>query len=192
VAEGRFASSASAWPRRGGRPPLGRPSPAPPAHHAYLAACPPVRRLINQAFFQALYINDDDTIRSELAEPFAILLGDELTQEAEATLAQEAKDPSSNAGTTGPTSTSEPHTQDVKASNKAPLVEVMGFEPTTSSMRPKRSRNFATALTRASARHVGSSGAGRASTVPLESGENSKSWSKRSAAARSTSAETWA
>jgi hypothetical protein len=107
-------------------------------HPAYLAARPPVRRLINQAFFQALYINDD-AIRSELAEPFAILLGDELTQEAEATLAQEAKDPSSNTGTTGPTSTSEPHTQDVKGSNKALLVEVMGFEPTTSSMRPKRS-----------------------------------------------------
>jgi hypothetical protein len=101
-------------------------------HHAYLAAHPHVRRLINKAFFQALYISDDDTIRSELAEPFAILLGDELTQEAEAALAQEAKDPPSNPGTTGPTSTSEPHTQDVKGSNTALFVGVRGLEPLTS------------------------------------------------------------
>jgi site-specific DNA recombinase len=108
-------------------------------HHAYVAARPHVRRLMNHAFFQALYISDDDTTRSNLAEPFAILLGDELTREAEAALAQEAKNPPPNNGTTGPTSTSQPHIQHVEGLNKALLVEVMGFEPTTSSMRPKRS-----------------------------------------------------
>ncbi len=90
------------------------------------------QQLINKAFLQALYISDDDTIRSELAEPFAIILGDELTQEAEAALAQEAKDRPSNTETRGPTSTSEPHTQDVKGPNKAPSVGVRGLEPLTS------------------------------------------------------------
>ncbi len=91
-------------------------------HHAYTAARPHVRRLMNQAFFEHLYISDEDTVRSDLAEPFAILLGDELTAEAEAALAQTAKNPPPNTGTTGPTSTSEPHTQDVKGLNKARLV----------------------------------------------------------------------
>jgi site-specific DNA recombinase len=108
-------------------------------HHAYLAARPHVRRLMNQAFFQALYISDDDSTRSNVAEPFAILLGDELTREAEAAIAQEAKNPPPNNQATGPTSTSQPHIQHVEGLNKALLVEVMGFEPTTSSMRPKRS-----------------------------------------------------
>jgi hypothetical protein len=35
-----------------------------------------------QAFFEKLYLSDDDTVRSDLAEPFAILLGEELAQEA--------------------------------------------------------------------------------------------------------------
>jgi hypothetical protein len=74
---------------------------------------------MNQAFFQALYISDDDSTRSNLAEPFAILLGDELTREAEAAIAQEAKNPPPNNQATGPTSTSQPHIQDVEGLNKA-------------------------------------------------------------------------
>src|SRR5207247_872070 len=36
---------------------------------AYLTAPPKERRLFNQAFFTKLYIDDEDTIRSELAPP---------------------------------------------------------------------------------------------------------------------------
>jgi hypothetical protein len=69
---------------------------------------------------------DDDTIRGNLAELFAILLGEELTTEAEAALAQEAQNPPPETGTTGPTSTSEPDIHDVKGSNKALLVALTG------------------------------------------------------------------
>jgi hypothetical protein len=65
----------------------------------------------------------------DLAEPFAILLGDELTHEAETALTEEAKNPPPETGPTGPTSTSRPPYQDVKGLNKAPLVEGRGLEP---------------------------------------------------------------
>ena len=79
----------------------------------------------NQAFFKRLYINDDETVTSELAEPFAILLGDQLTTEVEAELAAHAKNPPPETGPTGPATTSEAHTQDVEGLNKRLLVEVM-------------------------------------------------------------------
>jgi hypothetical protein len=72
-----------------------------------------------------------NTCRLNLAESFAILLGDELTTQTEAALAQQAKNPPTNR-TTDPTSTSEPHTQDVRGLNKALLVGVTGLEPVTS------------------------------------------------------------
>jgi site-specific DNA recombinase len=43
----------------------------------YLQARPHVRRLLNQAFFVKLYL-EDDGLRAELAEPFATLLGPDL------------------------------------------------------------------------------------------------------------------
>ena len=89
--------------------------PLPPNTSQVTAA---VRSPAVQAFFAKLYIRDDDQVRSELAEPFATLLGDGLTREAEAALAQEAKNPSPSNGTTGPTSTLEPHTQGVRGSNR--------------------------------------------------------------------------
>jgi hypothetical protein len=70
-------------------------------HRTYLAAKPKVRRRMNQAFFERLYISDDETVTSELAEPFAILLGDHLTTEVEAALAAEAKNPPPEAGLAG-------------------------------------------------------------------------------------------
>ena len=44
----------------------------------------------------------------DLAEPFAILLSDELTHEAEDALTKEAKNPSPETGPAGSTSTSDP------------------------------------------------------------------------------------
>ena len=54
----------------------------------------------------------------DLADPFAILLSDELTHEAEDALTKEAKNPSPETGPAGSTSTSDPHTQDVKGLNE--------------------------------------------------------------------------
>jgi site-specific DNA recombinase len=41
---------------------------------AYLTATPFVRRLFNQTFFKKLYVEDEDSVRSELAPPFDTLL----------------------------------------------------------------------------------------------------------------------
>ncbi|TAM95191.1 MAG: recombinase family protein, partial [Rhizobiaceae bacterium] len=41
---------------------------------AYFTAPPKIRRLLNQVFFTKLYIEDDDTIRSDLAPPFNIMI----------------------------------------------------------------------------------------------------------------------
>jgi len=98
-------------------------------HRSYRVAGPKVRRLMNQAF-QALYITDEDTVRSDLAEPFAILLGEELTSQAEVALGREAGDPSSPTRT-GPDMTSGPHSQHVEGLNKALLVGAEGLEPPT-------------------------------------------------------------
>jgi site-specific DNA recombinase len=46
-------------------------------HRAYLAAPPSTRRLLNQALFKKLFI-DEDAVRVELAEPFRTLLGPEV------------------------------------------------------------------------------------------------------------------
>jgi hypothetical protein len=56
----------------------------------------------------------------DLAEPFAILLSDKLTHEAEDALTEEAKNPPVRFRAAGSTSTSDLHTQDVKGLNKAP------------------------------------------------------------------------
>jgi site-specific DNA recombinase len=52
---------------------------------AYAAAPSALRRQLNQAFFKALSIDDDDVIRSEFSAPFDVIVGDEtrgLTEEA--------------------------------------------------------------------------------------------------------------
>lgn len=95
----------------------------------YLAASPNVRRRMNQAFYERLYINDDETVTSELAEPFAILLGDQLTTEVEAALAAQAKNPPPETGPTGPATTSDTHTQHVEGLNKRLWVDLTGLEP---------------------------------------------------------------
>ena len=45
---------------------------------AYVTAPHKVRRQFNQVFFTRLYIEDDNSVRSDLAQPFDILLSDEL------------------------------------------------------------------------------------------------------------------
>jgi hypothetical protein len=65
----------------------------------------------------------------DLAEPFAILLSDELTHEAEDALTEEAKNPPPETGPAGSTSTSDPHTQDVKGLNKPPWWRIEDSNP---------------------------------------------------------------
>ena len=64
----------------------------------------------------------------DLAEPFAILLSDDLTHEAEDAFTEEAKTGRPNR-TGGFQQHLRPHTQDDKGLNKAPLVEGRGLEP---------------------------------------------------------------
>lgn len=45
---------------------------------AHLIAPSTIRRHFNQAFFTALYVSDDETVRGELAAPFALLLDKRL------------------------------------------------------------------------------------------------------------------
>src|SRR5262249_43602185 len=49
---------------------------------AYLSAPPHIRKLLNQAFFRRLWIDDDEHIRSELAPPFDVLLSDRVREAA--------------------------------------------------------------------------------------------------------------
>jgi len=49
----------------------------------YLAASDKVRRQCNQAFFTKLLIDDEGEVQVELAEPFALLLGEDLARAIE-------------------------------------------------------------------------------------------------------------
>lgn len=50
-------------------------------HQAYLRGSDQVRRLLNHAFFEAIYVDEDD-VTARLAEPFHMLLGPEVTDAA--------------------------------------------------------------------------------------------------------------
>jgi site-specific DNA recombinase len=55
---------------------------------AYGSAPDHIRKVFNQAFFKKLYIDDDTHIRSDLAVPFDVLLGDGLRSEAHKTASE--------------------------------------------------------------------------------------------------------
>jgi hypothetical protein len=68
-------------------------------HHAYLAASPCVRRLMNQEFFTSRSTSATTTPSAATSpSPFATLLGTELTQQAEAALAAEPENPPPHTG----------------------------------------------------------------------------------------------
>lgn len=96
---------------------------------AYLDAPPQVRRQMNQALFKAIWVNEEGISRCELAEPFASLVSygnPGLTGALEAETLRRLND-------------EETPTYERRGSKETLLVEVMGFEPTASSMRPRRS-----------------------------------------------------
>jgi DNA invertase Pin-like site-specific DNA recombinase len=60
-------------------------------HNAYLAAGPQVRRLLNQALFTRLYIDEDD-VHADYAAPFGTLLGPEILSATQAEPADSGTD----------------------------------------------------------------------------------------------------
>ena len=84
---------------------------------AYGRAKPQTRRRMNQAVFEAVYVDRDGVTYTRLADPFAQLLAEDLM----ARLEGELKNP-------------EPVSQ-IRGSKESTLVEVMGLEPTTSTLR---------------------------------------------------------
>ncbi len=57
---------------------------------AYLEATGRMRRQFNLAFFKRLVIGDEGTVSGELAEPWDVILGDELRR---AVAVQESREP---------------------------------------------------------------------------------------------------
>ncbi|MGW0019947.1 recombinase family protein [Rhodococcus sp. NPDC003382] len=97
-------------------------------YRGYLAAGPHVRRLYNQAFFEKIYVEDDD-VRVTLHEPFKTLTGNAATGDA-------------GERATGPDESAMPSLTEVISRNNKPsswdeglnetiLVPPAGFEPAT-------------------------------------------------------------
>jgi hypothetical protein len=90
------------------------------------------RRMANQAFFTRIYLDADDTIRTEPTPSFGLLLDPDTQQQALSWAG-----PQRQAGKR-PTQTL---IHDVEGSSKTRGVELGGLEPPTSWVRSKRSPN---------------------------------------------------
>jgi site-specific DNA recombinase len=106
---------------------------------AYRDAPPALRRQFNQAFFKRLIVDDTFTVTGELAEPFAILLSDDIREAAHEHAEQRNRPEADPLGDTA-TEPDEPvlalvgaglHRQ-VKGLNKKTMVGDRGLEPPTS------------------------------------------------------------
>src|SRR5439155_16189559 len=84
---------------------------------AYRRAAPQTRRHLNQAVFEAVYVDREGVNYTRLADPFSTLLAEDLM----ARLEQELKNPESISS--------------VRGSKENTLVEVSGLEPPTSTLR---------------------------------------------------------
>ena len=119
-------------------------------HAAYATAPNTVRRLMNQAFFKAIYVDDDEHIRTELAAPFDVLLTriQSPRPSASATsLARQWWRAVAAAQTERCPQGHSPHghpqrpSQEVTCLKHLVLVERAGIEPATSSLQSWRSPN---------------------------------------------------
>lgn len=99
----------------------------------YQQAPDSVRRLFNQAFFEQIYITDEDELQTEPTDAFAMLL-DPSTQRA---VRKRQMVGAGNVQTPARSYTDE-------GLNLVPRVDLRGFEPLTSSLRTKRATNCAT------------------------------------------------
>ena len=91
---------------------------------AYSSAPPLVRRLLNHVFFNKLYILDADTLHSELASPFDVLMAD-ANDTAAAVTSEETTPNDSDPEADGPR---------VAGVKEPILVAGAGFEPATSGL----------------------------------------------------------
>jgi hypothetical protein len=94
---------------------------------AYRSAPPLIRRLFNQVFFKKLYV-EDESIRSELAEPFDLLLGTPRLPSIAPETGMSASETSYN--------DSDPETDGLRVAGvkETNLVAGAGFEPATSGL----------------------------------------------------------
>jgi len=111
-------------------------------HAAYLEAGDSTRRLFNQAFFAKIYIDEDDetrerTVRVDYNQPFDDLLSRLVPARVHHELDQEQT--AHRDIPMGGSSGCSPRIAEAQGSHTITLVEVKGLEPSTSSMRPKRS-----------------------------------------------------
>lgn len=99
-------------------------------HAAYLNAPPTVRRQLNQAFFDKIYVDEDGTVRFGVAEPFAILLDPEVRSAAltAGSLASPATD-LRKLPRTGDSARNPSGHRFGRGLNKTTMVELRGVEP---------------------------------------------------------------
>lgn len=104
----------------------------------------PQRRLINQAVFEKLYIDADYVSDDQLREPFEAMVtvhrnGHARAKEPRRAQAQKQAVPQANLRDSKTKADLLTLALEGNGWSRTAMVEVMGFEPTASSMRPKRS-----------------------------------------------------
>ena len=105
-------------------------------HDLYLRATPPIRRLMNQAIFEAIWVWDEDHIRSELASPFKELAAISQATAAAGLVASELATTIEDDQAPDACWTSEDL---VVGSISESMVELVGLEPTTFWLPARRS-----------------------------------------------------
>jgi hypothetical protein len=99
-------------------------------HSTYITARPQLRRLINQALFKRILIDQTGDIRADLTEPFSTLLSQPVRQLAEARVGQVD-------WSAWETSFNEPDaSEEAPGFNQTILVSGTGLEPVTPSLPP--------------------------------------------------------
>ncbi len=106
-------------------------------HAAYLHAPPTVRRQLNQAFFDKIYVDEDGTIRFGIAEPFALLLDPQVRSAAVTAASVTPPTDLRKSPQTGDSIINPSGHRFSKGLNNTTMVELRGFEPLAPSMRTR-------------------------------------------------------
>jgi site-specific DNA recombinase len=103
---------------------------------AYLSGTPKVRRELNQAIFEKLYVHEEREVTSEMVEPFRMLMGAEVRAATELGAIRILSDAETSAEVAELTdkTTNPLHLAGVGGLNMIYLVGVEGLEPPTSAM----------------------------------------------------------
>ena len=107
----------------------------------YLDAPPTIRRQLNRAFFTHIYLDEGDSLRFELAEPFDNMLSSDTRAAATQNLKDVPYRPDDVVRAASDAQAFQPdevpwHTTG-QGLNKTTMVELWGFEPQTPSMRTR-------------------------------------------------------